>query len=314
MVITFVGTLFLSLQFAVLGGMLVSFAVYILRTSVPRIVLVLPDDQFRHLIHQPAKPLCSQLAVFDILGDLYFGAVSNVEKTILDHLTRRPDQRFVLLRMRSVNQCDISGIHALENILHTLRDRGGDLFLLRVQEPVRQIMEATGFYRQLGADRFLTGGEGAITYLYHHILDPAVCTYECEVRVFWECQSLPKQLAHSERVPLHTQIPAGQVAEISPQELWKQLHSPAPPLVIDVREPREFEQGHIPQAQLIPLRRLLSEKVDLPRDRPIVFVCKGGRRCSRAAYALGRQGYTRAMALQGGLLAWEAQGLLEAVD
>ena len=174
-------------------------------------------------------------------------------------------------------------------------------------------MQATGFYRQLGADHFLPE-DNPVSYLCHRILDPAVCTYECEVRVFLECQNLPKQLVPSSaRAPLHTQIPAGQVAEISPQALWKQLHSSTPALVIDVREPREFKQGHIPQAQLIPLRQLLSEKVDLPRDRPIVFVCKGGRRCSRAAYVLGRQGYP-AMALQGGLLAWEAQGLLEAVD
>ena len=133
------------------------------------------------------------------------------------------------------------------------------------------------------------------------------------MRVFLECQNLPKQLAHSERVLLHTQIPARQVTEISPQELWKQLHSSTPPLVIDVREPREFKQGHIPQAQLIPLQQLLSEKVELPRDRPIVFVCKGGRRCSRAAFAFGNQGY-QSLALHGGLLAWEAEGLLEAVD
>ena len=80
-----------------------------------------------------------------------------------------------------------------------------------------------------------------------------------------------------------------------------------------MREPREFKQGHIAQSQLIPLRQLLSEKMDLPHDRTIVFVCKGGRRCSRAAYALSNLGY-QAMALQGGLLAWEAEGLLEAVD
>jgi SulP family sulfate permease len=245
---------------------------------------------------------------------LYFGAVSNVEKAINDHFTQHPDQRFILLRMQSVNQCDISGIHALENILHTCQDRGGDLFLTRVQEPVRQIMEATGFQRQMGTERFLPE-DGAVPYLYHHILDPGVCTYECEVRIFAECQNLPKQLAPaSERAPLHTQIPAGQVSEITPRELWKQLHSPTPPLVIDVREPREFQQGHIPQSQLIPLRQLLSENPELPRDRLIVFVCKGGRRCSRAAFAFNSQGYTKAMALQGGLLAWEAADLLEAVD
>lgn len=314
MVITFVGTLFLPLQFAVLAGMLVSFAVYIVRTSVPRVVPVLPDENYRHLVRQTSQPLCPQLALFDVLGDLYFGAVSNVERSIDEHLAKHPSQRFVLLRMQSVNQCDISGIHALESIMRRLRDRGGDLFLFRVQEPVRQIMDATGFLRQLGADRLLPN-DGAISHLYHRILDPAVCIYECEMRVFLECQNLPKQLATgSERIPLRTQIPAGQVAEISPLGLWQQLNGAAPPLVIDVREPREFEQGHIPQARLIPLRQLLSETTDLPRERAIVFVCQGGQRGTRAAYALGRAGYAKAMALQGGMLAWEAAGLLEAVN
>jgi SulP family sulfate permease len=314
MIITFVGTLLLPLQFAVLAGMLISFAVYIVRTSVPRVVLLLPDENYRHLARRPGLPLCPQLAPFDILGDLYFGAVSNVEKTIDEHLARHPDQRFVLLRMQSVNQCDISGIHVLESIMHRLRDRGGDLFLFRVQEPVRQIMNATGFHRQLGADRFLPD-DGAISYLYHRILDPGVCVYECEVRVFLECQNLPKQLAaESERIPLHTQIPTGQVPEISPEELWRQLHGGTPPLVIDVREPREFSQGHIPEAQLIPLRQLVSANQDLPRDRAIVFACQGGQRGARAAYALGREGYAKAMTLRGGMLAWEAAGLLEAVE
>ena len=46
----------------------------------------------------------------------------------------------------------------------------------------------------------------------------------------------------------------------------------------------------------------------------IVFVCGGGRRASRAAYAFAQQGYTRSSALKGGMVAWEAAGLLEAVE
>ena len=312
MVTTFVSALLMPLQFAVLTGILLSFTVYILRTSVPRVVSVVPDDQFRHLIYQPQKPLCPQLAIFKILGDLYFGAVSNVEKVIYDHLAGHPDERFLLLSMESVNQCDISGVHILESIMRACRDRGGDIFFQRVQEPVAQILQATGFSRQLGPDHLLSEDQ-AISFIYLHILDPAICIYECEVRVFLECQNLPKQIVHLEHVPLHTQIPVGQVDEISPQELWKQLHSAAPPVVIDVREPREFQRGHIPQAQLIPLNQLLTEKTEIPLDRSIVLVCQGGRRCSRAAYVLSRQGY-KAQALSGGMLAWENAGLLEAVD
>jgi SulP family sulfate permease len=103
------------------------------------------------------------------------------------------------------------------------------------------------------------------------------------------------------------------INEITPQELWKRLHSSAPPFIIDVREPREFHQGHILQAQSIPLNQLLAENIDLPRDRPLVLVCQGGRRSSRACYVLSSQGYV-AQALQGGMLAWENAGLLEAID
>ncbi len=312
MTMTFVATLLLPLQFAVLTGILFSFAIYIVRTSVPRVISVLPDDHFNHLIYQADKPFCTQLAIFKILGDLYFGAVSNVEKVIHDHLVRHPDQRFLLLSIESVNQCDISGIHILESILRYCRDRGGDLFFMRVQEPVCQIMQATGFSRQLGQDHLLPEDQ-AITYIYHRVLDPAICVYECEVRVFLECQNLPRQIVPIQHLPLHTQIPVGGLNEISPLELWKQLHSSTPPLVIDVREPREFQQGHIVQAQLIPLYKLLTEKLELPSNRPIVLVCQGGRRSSRACYALRGQGYP-AQSLQGGMLAWENAGLLEAVD
>ena len=63
MVITFLGTLFLPLEFAVLAGILISFAVYIITTSVPRVTPVLPDENFRHFAHRPQETPCPQLAI-----------------------------------------------------------------------------------------------------------------------------------------------------------------------------------------------------------------------------------------------------------
>ena len=82
----------------------------------------------------------------------------------------------------------------------------------------------------------------------------------------------------------------------------------------DVREPREFQHGHIPTAKLIPLPDLLSASTELPADRSLVFVCRGGRRSTRAAYALHKRGYEKVTVLKGGMLAWEAAGLMEAVE
>ena len=62
------------------------------------------------------------------------------------------------------------------------------------------------------------------------------------------------------------------------------------------------------------LSRLLCEAPELPHDRPIVFVCRGGRRSTRAAHLVRSQGYEDVAVLRGGMLAWEAANLLAAVD
>jgi SulP family sulfate permease len=252
------------------------------------------------------------LAILNIFGDLYFGAVSHIEKAISQHLAARPEQRYLLLRMHSVDQCDFSGIHALEGIVRSFRDQGGDVFMVRVHDSILSLMKSTDFYVLLGRDHFLTEEE-AIPYLFHKILDPAICIYECDVRAFRECQNLPKQ-TYAAEMPCYTAIPAGSVAEVSPQELWQQLCANSTQVIIDVREPREFEGGHIPQAELMPLPTLLAESTELPRDVPVVLVCRGGRRSTRAACALQGIGYDNLVVLQGGMLAWEAANLLEAVD
>lgn len=312
MMVTLLATLFLHLEFAVLAGILLSFAVYIIKTSVPRVITVLPDDEFRHFLHQPSKPACPQLAVFDILGDLYFGAVSHVEQAISKHLAAHPTQRFLLLRMQNVQHCDYSGIHTLENIVRAIRDQGGDLFMVRLRAPVLELMRSTGFWAYLGEDHFIAE-DTAISHLFNRVLDPAICVYECENRVFKECQNLPKATFASE-APLHTEIPAGVVVETPVRELWQQLHQPEPPWVIDVREAREFKRSHIPEARLMPLSTLRSAMLELPRDRVLVFVCRGGRRSARAACLAQSLGYEHVSVLQGGMLAWESASFLTAVE
>jgi SulP family sulfate permease len=312
MLVTLLGTLFLRIDFAVLAGILMSLAYYLLQTSAPRVVPVLPDERFRHFLHQPDKPMCPQLGIMDIAGDLYFGAVSHIETIIRQHHARYPSQRFLLLRMHSVDYCDVSGIRMLESVVRLYRAQGGDVFMVRVNAAVRRLMDATGFSSLLGVDHFLNEDD-AIEYLFHKVLDPAICIYESGVRVFKECQNLPRP-DYAITIPLQLERPKAVVPTIAARELWHQLQSSAPPFVIDVREPREFQRGHIPQAQLIPLPTLLATPPDLPRDRPVVLVCRGGRRSTRAAAMFSSDGYPNVAVLEGGMLAWEAAGLLEAID
>jgi SulP family sulfate permease len=145
------------------------------------------------------------------------------------------------------------------------------------------------------------------------VLDPAVCIYECEVKVFKECQNLPKQTLPA-GLTLHTDQPTQPAPSVTARTLWEQMHTAAPPLIYDVREPREFQRAHIPESHLLPLPKVLTETVVLPRDQRIVLACRSGRRSLRAAHALAQQGYSNVAVLDGGLMAWEAAGLLEAVD
>lgn len=326
MVATLLATLFLPLQFAVLTGILMSLAYYVLQTSTPRVRTVLPDDRFEHFTHQPTKPACPQLGIIEILGDLYFGAVHHIEEYIERSLAENPSQRFLLLRMQSVEQIDISGIHALENILRACRERGGDLFLTRVRAPVATMLRASGFTRRLGADHLLAQDD-AVSYLFHHELDPAICIYECPVRAFRECQNLPKHLLADEggapgamRLPPVAKAVEEALVFLSPEAIWSALHAPDPPVIVDVREPREFRRGHIPGARSLPLSTLLAEPHldslnELARQvRLVVFVCRGGRRSSRVAALAAARGGRHIAVLRGGMLAWEAAHLLEAID
>lgn len=315
MVVTFLGTLFLNLEFAVLAGIILSFVLYIMRTSAPRVHVVVPDESYRHFFYQPDKAQCVQLAIIEIMGDLYFGAVHHVEDAILDMAKSRPDQIYLIIRMNHVNQIDFSGIHMLESVIHSYRERGGDVFFVRVNPRVRRLMETTGCADFIGSDNFLDE-DTAISTVFHHVLDPAICIYECPVRVFKECQNLPKRL---DLIDVSADLPRADIAveRIPPPELWELLHSNGarPPLtVVDVREPREYRQSHIPGAVSLPLSDILKHDYRLPQEERLVLVCQSGRRSRRAAQVLRNDGYTDLAVLDGGMTAWTGAGLLEATD
>ncbi|MCJ7550510.1 MAG: SulP family inorganic anion transporter [Anaerolineae bacterium] len=311
MLVTGVATLILSLEYAVMLGVGLSIITYLLRTSKPRVRVVLPSDDFRYFTPRPDRPSCTQLGVVEILGDLYFGAVSHIEEKIQENQNANPSQRYLLLRMYPVENCDISGIHTLESIVRSYRDRGGDIYFVHVQRQVRELMQSTGFYDYVGEDHFLDPDE-AIPYLFHRILDPAICIYECPERVFRYCQNLPKRL-DLVCPPSDVDLPLDEVPTLAPRRLWEALRGEFPPHVIDVREPREYRQAHIPEVEHLPYLDLIEDLDQVSPDVPVVLVCQGGRRSTRAAAMLIARGHTNVEVLEGGMTGWVRQRLLTAV-
>lgn len=76
--------------------------------------------------------------------------------------------------------------------------------------------------------------------------------------------------------------------------------------IVDVREPYEFQSGHIPGAVNLPLGRLaFVAKNELKPEEEIVLVCRSGNRSMVAARRLHKMGYTKLYNLTGGMLMWE---------
>lgn len=78
--------------------------------------------------------------------------------------------------------------------------------------------------------------------------------------------------------------------------------------LLDVREPLEWDAGHVEQAVHIPMGDLNARIDEIPQDRTIVCVCRSGARSQAVADALNRAGWT-AQNLDGGMHAWASAEL-----
>ena len=82
-----------------------------------------------------------------------------------------------------------------------------------------------------------------------------------------------------------------QVATMTVQELKTQLEAHAPIVLVDVRQPEEFAyDGHVAGARLLPLPVLAMRLNELPKDQPIVCICRSGNRSQVACEMLQRYG------------------------
>jgi glyoxylase-like metal-dependent hydrolase (beta-lactamase superfamily II) len=97
------------------------------------------------------------------------------------------------------------------------------------------------------------------------------------------------------------------VWEVEPHWLEENL---AKVHVVDVREPAEFSGplGHIRGATLVPLGELAARAKELPKDKPVVAVCRAGSRSAHATAILQKAGIADVANLPGGMLRWRAEG------
>jgi rhodanese-related sulfurtransferase len=94
--------------------------------------------------------------------------------------------------------------------------------------------------------------------------------------------------------------------EISVAQAYEKFQQGA--FFLDVRSQDEWSQGHIAKSTLIPLDELSNRLSEVPKDQDVVVICRSGVRSKEGMTILRNAGYTRAVCMTGGLLAWKAAG------
>ncbi len=90
-----------------------------------------------------------------------------------------------------------------------------------------------------------------------------------------------------------------------------QLINAGNPLLLDLREPKEFDGRTLPNAVHVPLSQLASRASELAKhvSRPVIAFCERGQRSRGAASLLAKQGFKEIYSLSGGVKAWRDAGL-----
>lgn len=189
----FFATLFSELQFAIYLGVLLSLYFYLRKTATPNVAIMSTDPATaRHEIVNVDRrnlPLCPQVLIVRIDGNLFFGAVQHVATRFRQ--LRKGHQQWIILLANGINHVDLDGAEWLAEEARYWKERkGGGIILVRLKIIAQDVMQEGGFMDNIGADHFFTSKTDAIAWVYSR-LDRNKCL-QCPHRVFKECESDPE--------------------------------------------------------------------------------------------------------------------------
>ena len=187
MLVTFLSTLFLNLEFAIYVGVIFSLLFYLDRTSHPSIITVVPNPELSNRVFLNINTLdqkeCPQLKVIRIDGSLYFGAIDHISK-IFDKL-REDEQKNLLLIGSGINHLDHEGASLLLKEARLRKEKGGRLYISSLSNEALDLV-LSAYISDLGKENVFRTKKEAIAEIYKR-LEPSVCD-ECTARIFFECE------------------------------------------------------------------------------------------------------------------------------
>jgi sulfate permease, SulP family len=191
MVVTFLVTVFINIEFSIYVGVLLSIGLHLAKTSHPRIYSVVPDHTSGKMVPFVDSHTCCQIDIVQIEGSLFFGASAYVLEDLQRRMRHHPNLANFLIRMHHVNILDASGIHVLEIILEDIRQRGGSIFFSGVNHRAFDVLNNSGLLKEIGHTHIHKTSYRAIRQAMRESFCPAICA-ACPAAVFTECEELKK--------------------------------------------------------------------------------------------------------------------------
>jgi sulfate permease, SulP family len=183
---TFLATLFLELQFAILAGFLLSLILYMIRTSHPRFVKLAPKPDTSELRLIRAQEECPQFKIVRIDGSLFFGAVQNVQNFLREIDKKSTYKQHILIIASGINFIDMAGAEMLSNESQRRRKLRGGLYLCGLKQEVREFLQRGRYIDVIGNDHIFTSKREAIAKICSG-LDTSECRH-CQKSIFQECK------------------------------------------------------------------------------------------------------------------------------
>jgi SulP family sulfate permease len=195
LVATFLSTLFLTLEEAIIIGVLMSLALYLARTSKPQVRVRAPDPNSakRKFTDAGAVSQCPQLRFIRVDGSLFFGATSYVREQVAEQDAQHPEQKHLAIVAHGINFIDLAGSAYLAEEAERRRKAGGGLYLIRVKDTVTEQLAESGALKAIGGRNIFDSKTEAIREIFPH-LDHEACK-TCTARIFNECSAvMPEQI------------------------------------------------------------------------------------------------------------------------
>lgn len=190
--VTFLATLTLDLEFAILAGVAASLVVYLYSSAHPSLRSLVPSPRHadrRMAEVEPGLQECPQAKILRIEGSIYFGAVNHVEEYFDTLRKEAPGQKHLLLMSKSINTIDMAGADLIGRETIRRNADGGAVYLYSPRKPVVAMLERGGYMKGIGTDHVFRSKDDAFSGVFAR-LDRSICA-TCRARIFTECAGIP---------------------------------------------------------------------------------------------------------------------------